>query len=128
MLNIKLQGSGCISFSPALHRAAESVILRLTSESGSSEWAVIKSSNRWNRYCLDSCSVAGFGIDGLLARIDETVQAPGKLEPFGTTIDIKAPLGGVIKTIKVQEGILVKKDQVLMSLILLLLKFALMHS
>ena len=51
----------------------------------------------------------------LCFRIDETVQAPGKLEPFGTTIDIKAPLG-VIKTIKVQEGILVKKDQVLIEL------------
>ena len=106
------------SFSPALHRAAESVILRLTSESGSSEWAVIKSSNRWNRYIVWTLvSVAGFGITwAMLARIDETVQAPGKLEPFGTTIDIKAPLGGVIKTIKVQEGILVKKDQVLIEL------------
>ena len=52
----------------------------------------------------------------MFARIDEAVQATGKLEPLGTTIDIKAPLGGVIKNIKIEEGQLIKKDQVLIVL------------
>ena len=106
------------SFSPSVHRVGEKLIHKLTSESGSGEWTVIKSSNRWNRYIVWTLvSVAGFGITwAMFARIDETVQAPGKLEPLGTTIDIKAPLGGVIKNIMVKEGELVRKDQVLIEL------------
>ena len=106
------------SFSPSVHRVGEKLIHKLTSESGSGEWTVIKPSNRWNRYIVWTLvSVAGFGITwAMFARIDETVQAPGKLEPLGTTIDIKAPLGGVIKNIMVKEGELVRKDQVLIEL------------
>ena len=106
------------SFAPSVHRVGENLIHRLTSESGSDEWTAIKPSNRWNRYIVWTLvSVAGFGITwAMFARIDETVQAPGKLEPLGTTIDIKAPLGGVIKNIMVKEGELVRKDQVLIEL------------
>ena len=103
---------------PYLHKQSEIVIDQLTFESGSKEWAVIKSSNRWNRYIVWTLvSVAGFGITwAMFARIDEAVQATGKLEPLGTTIDIKAPLGGVIKNINIEEGQLIKKDQVLIVL------------
>ena len=103
---------------PYLHKKGELVVDQLTYESGSKEWTVIKSSNRWNRYIVWTLvSVAGFGITwAMLARIDETVQATGKLEPLGTTIDIKAPLGGVIKNIKIEEGQAIKEGQVLIVL------------
>ena len=103
---------------PYLHKKSEHLVSRITYESGSNEWTVIKSSNRWNRYIVWTLvSVAGFGITwAMLARIDETVQATGKLEPLGTTIDIKAPLGGVIKNIKIEEGQVVKEGQVLLVL------------
>ena len=39
-----------------------------------------------------------------------------KLEPLGTTIDVKVPLGGVIKTILVSEGEIVNENQVLLEL------------
>ena len=101
-----------------LHKKSEYLVSKLTYESGSKEWTVIKSSNRWNRYIVWTLvSVAGFGITwAMLARIDETVQATGKLEPLGTTIDIKAPLGGVIKNIKIEEGQAIKEGQVLIVL------------
>ena len=35
---------------------------------------------------------------------------------MGTTIDIKAPLGGVIKNIKIEEGQAIKEGQVLIVL------------
>ena len=61
--------------------------------------------------------VSSFGVPwSLFARIDETVSATGKLEPLGTTIDVKAPLGGVIKNILVTDGQSVKQDQILLEL------------
>ena len=37
-------------------------------------------------------------------------------EPKGTTIDVKVPLGGVIKNILVKEGEFVEKNQLLLGL------------
>ena len=42
--------------------------------------------------------------------IDETIQVQGKIEPKGTTIEVKVPLGGVIK-IAVTEGEIVEDDK-----------------
>ena len=84
---------------------------------GSSEWSALASSNRWNRYIIWTVvSVSGFGIVwSLFAQVDETVSATGKLEP-GTTIDVKAPLGGVIKNILVKDGQFVQIGQRLIEL------------
>ena len=100
---------------PFIHRASEKFVDKLTYEEGSSEWAALKPSNRWNRYIIWTLvSVAGFGIVwAFFARVDETVSAIGKLEPLGTTIDVKAPMGGVIKEILVKDGELVQEGQVL---------------
>lgn len=103
---------------PRIHHVSERAVAKLTHEEGSSEWAALDSSNRWNRYIIWTLvSVAGFGIVwAMFARIDETVSATGKLEPLGTTLDIKAPLGGVIKQILVKDGELVKLGQTLIVL------------
>ena len=60
---------------------------------------------------------AGFAIAWLaIAKTDEVVVAPGKLEPLGSVKDIQMPIGGVVKDILVKEGELVKADQILLKL------------
>ena len=60
---------------------------------------------------------AGFAILWLvIAKTDEVVVAPGKLEPLGSVKDIQMPLGGVVKDILVKEGERVKADQLLLRL------------
>lgn len=103
---------------PYLHHISDKIIFQLTHQQGSRQWTVLTPSNRWSRYTIWTLvSVAGFGIVwAMFARIDETVQAAGKLEPLGTTIDVKAPLGGVIKDILVKDGDYVEKDQILVEM------------
>ena len=48
--------------------------------------------------------------------IDDTIQVQGKLEPKGTTIEVKVPLGGVIKRIIVDEGDVVNNGELLLEL------------
>ena len=60
---------------------------------------------------------AGFAITWLaMAKTDEVVVAPGKLEPLGSVKDIQMPVGGVVQDILVKEGQQVKADQILLRL------------
>ena len=60
---------------------------------------------------------AGFAIAWLaIAKTDEVVVAPGKLEPLGSVKDIQMPIGGVVEDILVREGERVKEDQILLKL------------
>ena len=62
-------------------------------------------------------ATAGFAIAWLaIAKTDEVVVAPGKLEPLGSVKDIQMPLGGVVEDILVREGEQVKEDQILLKL------------
>ena len=62
-------------------------------------------------------ATAGFAIAWLaIAKTDEVVVAPGKLEPLGSVKDIQMPIGGVVEDIFVREGERVKKDQILLKL------------
>ena len=103
---------------PQLHRTGEAVIQALTREQGRSQWTALTPSHRWSGVIIWTLvSVAGFGLVwASFARIDETVQAMGKLEPKGSTLDVKAPMGGVIKDILVKEGDIVKANQILLRL------------
>ena len=49
-----------------------------------------------------------------LAKTDEIIIVPGKIIPIGKVKEIKMPMSGVIETIKIKEGDLVDKNQVLM--------------
>ncbi len=51
-----------------------------------------------------------------LAKIDEAVPVMGKLEPPESVKDIKAPLGGVVQKIHIQEGEKVAAGQLLLTL------------
>jgi len=50
------------------------------------------------------------------AKIEEAVPAQGKLEPKGAVKEIQAPVGGVVKTIYVQDGQKVKEGDLLVSM------------
>lgn len=103
---------------PAIQRTGESVVRRITEEPGQRHWSALTPSRRWSSWIIWSLvGVAGFGIVwASFARIDETIQATGKLEPFGTTKDIKAPLGGVIRSILVRDGQDVTQGQPLLEM------------
>jgi hemolysin D len=51
-----------------------------------------------------------------LAKTDEVVVAPGKLEPVGAVKTVQMPVGGVLDTILVRDGQRVKKGQLLLRL------------
>jgi len=103
---------------PGLHRRADAVVQQLTAEQGRSHWTALTPSRRWSGVIIWTLvSVAGTGIIwSAFARIDETVQATGKLEPRGNTLDVKAPMGGVIKAILVKDGEAVDKGQILIEM------------
>jgi HlyD family secretion protein len=51
-----------------------------------------------------------------LAKTEEVVVAPGKLQPIGDVKTIQVPVGGVLETMLVKDGQRVKKGQVLLRL------------
>ena len=103
---------------PKLNKKVEGAVNFLTIEQGEETWSNLDSSRKWNKVIIWTfVSFASFGfVWSVVARVDETVQSTGKLEPIGTTIDVKVPIGGVIEKILVSEGELVKKDQTLLKL------------
>ena len=103
---------------PKLNKQVEGAINFLTIEQGEETWSNLESSRKWNKVIIWTfVSFASFGfLWSIVARVDETVQSTGKLEPKGTTIDVKVPIGGVIENILVKEGDLVEKNQILLKL------------
>ena len=70
----------------------------------------------WTRalqWAIVGCVGFGF-IYALVARIDEVVIARGELQGIGAERPIKAPVSGVISSIPISEGELVKPGQVLL--------------
>lgn len=79
---------------------------------------VLQQSRFWARTITWTLiGVAGFGVAWLtLAKTEEIVTAPGKLEPLGVVKDIQMPVGGVVDQVLVKEGDRVQKGQVLLRL------------
>ena len=75
---------------PGLFSFSEGLVDSLTREQGSEHWSALTPSRRWSSTTIWTLvSVAGFGIVwSCFAKIDETVQAVGKIEPLGTTLDV----------------------------------------
>jgi HlyD family secretion protein len=66
-------------------------------------------------WALIGCT--GFGLAWLaLAKTEEVVVAPGKLEPIGDVKTIQVPVGGVLQAMLVKDGERVSKGQVLLRL------------
>ncbi len=103
---------------PKVQNSIQKVVNTLTLEQGDETWSSLSSSRKWNKIIIWSLvSFSGFIVVwSSIARIDETVQSTGKLEPKGTTIDVRVPLGGVIEKVLVKEGQLVNIEEVLLEL------------
>ena len=62
-------------------------------------------------------ATTGAGLAWLaLAKTDEVVMAPGKLQPIGDVKTVQMPVGGVLETMLVEEGERVSKGDVLLRL------------
>jgi HlyD family secretion protein len=98
-----------------LRRAQNSLERSIHSDS---EDVVLQQSRRWARTITWTLmGVTVFGVAWLaLAKTEEIVTAPGKLEPLGVVKDIQMPVGGVVEEVTVKEGERVKKGQVLLRL------------
>ena len=85
---------------------------------GDSEDVVLEQSRFWARSITWTLmGVTAFALGWLaLAKTEEIVTAPGKLEPLGVVKEIRMPVGGVVDEILVKEGEQVKKGQVLLKL------------
>ena len=103
---------------PDLKNRTQKIVNTLVREEGSEFWSTLAPSQKWSsRLIITFVGVSTFGIIwSFFARIDDTVQVQGKLEPKGTTIEVKVPLGGVIKRIIVDEGDIVKNEELLLEL------------
>lgn len=105
-------------FYPRITAIGERVVNRLTADDSKELGIALKPSRRWSAWIIWTLvGVAGFGfVWACVARIDETVQATGKLEPEGANKEIKAPLGGVVKAIYVKDGQLVQPGDVMLDM------------
>lgn len=67
---------------------------------------ILKQPRKWSRAILWSLMAVTTGtiIWANLALIEEAVSATGKLEASGATLDVQAPVGGVVKEIFVEDG------------------------
>jgi len=102
--------------STSLVRAAQNAIERRVQSSH--EEMVLQQSRflaRTLTWALIGCT--GFGLAWLsLAKTEEVVVAPGKLEPIGDVKTIQMPVGGVLDQMLVKDGDRVSKGQVLLRL------------
>jgi len=83
-----------------------------------SDDVVLQQSRFWARgISWALIGVTGFALGWLaLAKTEEIVTAPGKLEPLGVVKDVQMPVGGVVDQVLVKEGDRVKKGQLLLKL------------
>jgi hemolysin D len=82
------------------------------------EPVILKQPRIWSRGILWSLMLATTGafVWANFASIDEAISATGKLEASGTTKEVQAPVGGVVKEIYVEDGKQVKAGERLLSL------------
>jgi HlyD family secretion protein len=101
---------------PNLFRQAQNGLERLVHTDNDD--VVLQQSRVWARGITWALiGVTGFGLGWLaLAKTEEIVTAPGKLEPLGVVKDIQMPVGGVVDEVLVKEGDQVRKGQVLLRL------------
>ena len=100
-----------------LLKRAQTAIEQRVGSQGHDE-AVLRQSHLWMQAITwGLIGTTGFGVAWLaLAKTEEIVVAPGKLEPIGSVKEIQMPLGGIAEQILVKDGDRVKAGQVLMRL------------
>lgn len=102
--------------SSSLLRAAQNAIeRRVTSSQGGMALQQSRFLARTITWVLVGTAAAGLAWLAL-ARTDEVVVAPGKLQPIGDVKTVQMPVGGVLEEMLVKEGQRVSKGQVLLRL------------
>ena len=102
--------------SSSLLRAAQNAIeRRVTSSQGGMALQQSRFLARTITWVLVGTAAAGLAWLAL-ARTDEVVVAPGKLQPIGDVSTVQMPVGGVLDQMLVKEGQRVSKGQVLLRL------------
>ena len=78
----------------------------------------LRQSRVWMRAVIWSLmGTTAFAVGWLaLAKTEEIVVAPGKLEPLGAVKEVQMPIGGIAKKVMVEDGDRVKAGQVVMRL------------
>lgn len=78
---------------------------------------ILKQTPLWSRAIMWTIvGVAGFGILwASFAKIEQVVQARGKLEPQEAVKDVKPPINGVVKEVLVEDGDKVEKGDLLIT-------------
>ena len=106
------------NFTSSYQKYIEKLVNNLVKEEGSEIWSGLSQSQKWSGLLIRTfVGITSFGIVwSFFSLIDDTIQVVGKLEPRGTTIEVKVPVGGVIKKILVSEGDVVNENQVLLEL------------
>ena len=99
-----------------IERAQDALERRVTAPSHNE--GVLQQSRVWMRALLWSLmGTTVFAVGWLaLAKTEEIVVAPGKLEPLGAVKEVQMPIGGIAKQILVKDGDQVKSGQVVMRL------------
>ncbi|KZR61780.1 Hemolysin secretion protein D, plasmid [Prochlorococcus sp. MIT 1303] len=100
----------------ALIRQAQDRLAKISGNDHQLE--VVEQSPIWLRASIMTMiATATFGIGWLaIAKTEEIVVTPGKLEPIGAVKEVKVPIGGVVDQILVKEGEHVKQGQILLRL------------
>jgi HlyD family secretion protein len=100
-----------------LLKRAQDAIEQRVQASGHDETALQQSPFWMRAITWGLVATATFSVAWLaLAKTEEIVVAPGKLEPIGAVKEIQMPLGGIAKQILVKDGDQVKTGQVVMRL------------
>jgi len=99
-----------------LMRSAQNALERRV-QNNHQEMALQPSKTLASTVMMTLVGVTLFGIGWLaIAKTDEVVIAPGKLQPIGDVKTIQVPLGGVLQAMLVKEGQRVQQGQVLLRL------------
>ncbi len=78
---------------------------------------VLRQSPIWSRTIMVTLmALACFGIGwAYFAKIEQVVPATGQLKPQGTVKEIQAPVSGVVKTVNIKDGQVVKPGDLLLT-------------
>ena len=106
-----------LSKSGQLFRRAQNALEQRVQQSHH-DGELLQQSRFWARAITWSLiGTTAFGVGWLaLARTEEIVVAPGKLEPIGGVQDIRLPVGGVVEQVLIKNGQRVKQGEVLLRL------------
>ncbi|MEL6579100.1 MAG: response regulator [Cyanobacteria bacterium J06621_12] len=79
---------------------------------------ILRPSPRWSRLTMGCImGVTAFSlIWARFAKIEQVIPAQGMIQPSGSTQEIQVPTNGVVEEVRVEEGDLVEKGEVLMVL------------